>query len=176
MCRAPVHQCCTALQPILFYLFQFYPSENKSRLSIGTTPPSSPTIHPHSHTISWSVQGAGRNVTAITNPVVSVSGTTAATQLTFRMKAHTHTTTTPPHRRTAQQHISGTSHLKRKSQSALPLDFILFPERVCCRIGDERMIPFLSISVLSSHLLTRTLRRDVDSSRHSLFLNAQNNI
>lgn len=35
-------------------------------------------------------RGAGRNVTAITNPVVFVSGTTAATQLTFHLKAHTH--------------------------------------------------------------------------------------
>lgn len=49
-----------------------------------------PCASAHSHHRLECARGAGRNVTAITNPVVCVSGTTAATQLTFCLKAHTH--------------------------------------------------------------------------------------
>lgn len=78
-------------------------------------------------------KGAGRNDTAITNPVVSVSRTTAATQLTFYLKARTHQHThkqTHTHRHTDTSHISSTFPLKRRQRCSLPFHFMLSPIRV----------------------------------------------
>lgn len=70
---------------------------------------SSQLIYPHtthSHSIAQMCRGVGRNVTAITNPVVFVCGTTAATQLTFHLKAHTHSHTIIfTHKHTSRAHI-----------------------------------------------------------------------
>lgn len=118
-------------------------SENKVDFIRGrqnTTPPSTfprTSTHTALTPLPGVCRGAGRNVTAITNPVVSVSGTTAATQLTFRLKAHTHAHTsvhtqahTRAHTHTQTHHISRTFHLKRRQHCSLPFDFMLSPERV----------------------------------------------
>lgn len=61
----------------------------------GTPPQRVSPAHPLLRVLQLLLETEGRNVTAITSPVVLVSGTKAATQLTFRLKTATCTDT--PH-------------------------------------------------------------------------------
>lgn len=118
------------LEATNFYFFlSLLLTSEKQTLYRDITPLSAhpPTWHTHALTpLPGVCRGAGRNVTAITDPVVSVFGTTAATQLTFHLKAHTHAHTyTQTH--TQMHHTSRRFHL-RSVQSTIY--FMLSLDRV----------------------------------------------
>lgn len=103
-------------------------------------PPTSHPAHPptqHTNTLlplPGMCRREGRNVTVITNPVVSVSGTTAATQLTFRLKAHTHTHTS---RQMHSQTTNQKHYFRKGGSSAVLIRFLVtFEESSCCGISD----------------------------------------
>lgn len=106
-------------------------------------------IHLH-YSPSSSPGEEGRNVTAITNPVFPVCGTTAATQLTFRLKAAASTDT---------PHIKQCSVWKQSARR-LSFDFTLSPATPFL-LQDSWLKEIVFLSAFLISILTR--RREIES-------------